>query len=85
MLWRHQNSLQHPNLKGAYEPRDPRFVTQAKDAASHRGYEKWHRALDAEISDWIRNNPNATMEDFEEYLSQRYSQPDLSDRFPNGL
>ena len=76
---------QHPNLKGLYQARDPRFVTQAKDAASHTGYQHWHRNLDAEVSDWIRNNPNATPQQFENYLRTRYSQPDLQNRFPNGL
>jgi hypothetical protein len=39
----------------------------------------------AEVSGWVRNNPNATPQQFENYLRQRYSQPDLQNRFPNGL
>ncbi len=81
----HKALEQHPILKGVYQARDPRFVTQAKDAASHRGYQTWHRNLDAEVSGWIRSNPTATPQQFEGYLRQRYSQPDLSNRFPNGL
>jgi hypothetical protein len=76
---------QHPNLKGLYQGRDPRFVTQAADAASHRGYQQWHRNLDTEVSGWIRGNPNATQQQFEGYLRGRYQQSDLSVRFPNGL
>lgn len=81
----HKALEQHPNLKGVYQARDPRFVTQAKDAASHQGYQQWHRNLDAEVSNWVRSNPNATPQQFENYLQLRYSQPDLSGRFPNGL
>ncbi|MGC4002697.1 MAG: hypothetical protein QM811_05985 [Pirellulales bacterium] len=29
---------EHPNLAGQYQPRDPRFTTQAIDEAAHRGY-----------------------------------------------
>ena len=51
---------QHPNLAGKYLPRDARLTTQAIDEAAHRGYQAWHRALDAEVAQWIRNNPQAT-------------------------
>ena len=40
----------HPIRAGKYQPRDPRFTTQAVDEASHRGYQMWHRELDAEIA-----------------------------------
>ncbi|MCG3180039.1 MAG: hypothetical protein BIFFINMI_02393 [Phycisphaerae bacterium] len=75
----------HPNLRGQYQARDPRFVTQAKDLPSHRGYQRWHRELDAEVTNWVRRNHQATPADFEAYLRHRYSQPDLINRFPNGL
>ncbi len=81
----HRALEQHPNLKDLYKARDPRFVTQAKDASSHRGWPTWHRELDAEVSGWVRSNPNATPQQFKNYLRQRYSQPDLQNRFPNGL
>jgi hypothetical protein len=81
----HRATEAHPNLTGQYQARDSRFVTQAKDAPSHRGYQHWHRDLDNEVIQWIQRNPQATTADFETFLRQRYSQPDLLDRFPNGL
>jgi len=75
----------HPNLKGVYGARDPRFVTQAKDLASHRGYDTFHRNLDAEVAGWVRGNPNATQAQFESYLRGVYQRPDVSALFPNGL
>jgi RHS repeat-associated protein len=81
----HKTLEQHPKLKGLYEPRDARFVTQAKDITSHKGYQKWHRQLDKEVSDWLKNNPNANPQQFENYLNERYNQPDLKDFFPNGF
>jgi hypothetical protein len=76
---------QHPNLRGAYQARDPRFVTQARNALSHRGYQRWHRDLDAEVAGWIRGNPNATQAQFESYLRGVYQRPEVLERFPNGL
>jgi RHS repeat-associated protein len=70
--------------QGLYRPRDPQFTTQAKDPESHRGYQGWHRDLDAEVSLWIRLN-EPTQEQFENYVRQRYQQPDLRGRFPCGL
>jgi hypothetical protein len=77
----------HPALKGHYKSRDPRFTTQAADAASHRGYQTWHRALDKEVVQWLRDpiNKAATPEQFEAWLRSRYAQPDLKQRFPNGF
>jgi RHS repeat-associated protein len=81
----HRALQQHPNLRGAYTARDPRFVTQALDLDAHNGWQTWHRELDAEVATWIRNNQGATQQDFENYLRQRYNQPDLKKKFPNGL
>jgi RHS repeat-associated protein len=75
----------HPLLSGIYTSRDPRFVTQARDAAAHRGYDRFHRNLDAEVSGWIRANPNANQSQFEFYLRGVYQRPDVNQRFPNGL
>jgi hypothetical protein len=76
---------QHPNLAGKYTPRDPRFTTQAIDKAAHNGWPRWHRDLDAEVGQWIRQNQGATKDQFETWLRWRYSQPDLKARFPNGF
>ncbi|MGL4419168.1 MAG: RHS repeat-associated core domain-containing protein, partial [Gemmataceae bacterium] len=77
----------HPTLKGNYTPCDPRFTTQAVDEASHKGYQKWHRELDQEVIDWLRDPKNraATTKQFEDWLRWRYGQPDLKARFPNGF
>jgi hypothetical protein len=75
----------HPNLRGVYSARDPRFVTQAKNLAAHRGYDTFHRNLDAEVAGWVRSNPNATPAQFESYLRGVYQRPDVLERFPNGL
>ncbi|MCC5830617.1 MAG: hypothetical protein JJU36_14315, partial [Phycisphaeraceae bacterium] len=75
----------HPSLKGAFDRRDPRFVTRASDGASHRGYQRWHRDLDNEVVNWIERNPDATPDDFLSYLRELYKRPDLVDRFPGGF
>jgi len=67
----------HPKLKGIYTARDPRFVTQAKDLASHRGYDRFHRDLDTEIVNWIQANRNATQQQFETHLRSVYQRPDV--------
>jgi hypothetical protein len=75
----------NPNLAGEYTQRDPRFVTRGVDEAAHRGYQTWHREVDTEVTGWLRANRNATPEEFELYLRNRYGQPDLRHRFPNGF
>jgi hypothetical protein len=47
---------ENPNLAGRYSARDPRFTTQAVDAAAHRGYQTWHRQLDEEVVGWLQRN-----------------------------
>ncbi len=76
---------QHPTLRGHYQPRDPRFTTQAIDDAAHRGYQTWHRQLDREVVQWLKDTPAATPQQFESWLRWRYRQPDLLERFPNGF
>jgi RHS repeat-associated protein len=76
----------HKNLKGLYKARDSRFVTKAKDYASHHGYQQWHRELDDEVVEWLEGpGKDATPEQFVQYLRGRYSQPDLVERFPDGF
>lgn len=72
-------------LRGIYELRDPRFVTQAKDLPSHIGYQHWHRELDREVREWIGERPDVTPAEFESFLRERYQQPDLRERFPRGF
>jgi hypothetical protein len=78
----------HPNLKGKYKYRDERFMTQALDAESHRGYQQWHRDVDKEVAKVLRNPDNDwwTEREFESYLRELYNtDPRLVERFPNGL
>lgn len=75
----------HPNLKGVYSARDPRFVTQAADKAAHNGYDTFHRNLDKEVAGWVRSNPSASQSQFETYLRGVYQRPEVLQKFPNGL
>ncbi len=75
----------HPTLKGLYKVRDERFVAQAKDEESHCGYQEWHRAVDREVVEWLRETGNATPKQFEAFLRQIYSRPEMRVRFPNGF
>jgi RHS repeat-associated protein len=72
----------HPNLKGLYKYRDPRFVARAKDLASHKGYQQWHRNLDTRVVHWLKTHQNATPKQFESYLRGEYSKPYLRALFP---
>lgn len=74
-----------PNMMGVYMKRDARFITLAKDLTSHRGYQTWHRQLDAEMVTWLEGNPTASPRDFERYLDNLYGRQDLLVRFPKGL
>lgn len=75
----------HDTLGELYEPRDERYVAKAKDKESHCGYQKWHRDVDLEVIQWLRDNPKATQEEFEAFLREIYSRPDMLKRFPSGF
>lgn len=75
----------HPVLRGLYKPRDPRFITQAKDEPSHCGYQSWHRDVDEEVIAWLRRFRRATPAEFEAFLRELYSRPAMRARFPNGF
>ncbi len=83
----HKALGRHPTLKGKYKVRDKEITTRAVDRAAHRGYQKWHRELDAEVAQWIADpvNRNASQEQFETWLRWRYGQPDLKTKFPEGF
>jgi hypothetical protein len=76
---------EHETLRGLYKPRDERFKTRAKDKASHCGYQQWHRDVDAEVINWLRDFPRATPEQFLKMLREIYNRPDMLKRFPNGF
>jgi hypothetical protein len=75
----------HPNLRGLYKPRDPRFVARAKDEPSHCGYQEWHRKVDEEIIDWLDKTSDATPQQFMDKLRELYSRPEMRARFPHGF
>jgi hypothetical protein len=75
----------HPTLKGLYKPRDPRFVTRARDEQAHCGYQEWHRKVDKEVVDWLNDNSKATHKDFMDKLREIYSRPEMKERFPHGF
>jgi uncharacterized protein (DUF1800 family) len=75
----------HDNLRGFFKPRDPRFVAKARDEQSHCGYQEWHRKVDAEVIRWLREHPEATVEEFVARLREIYNRPDMLERFPRGF
>jgi hypothetical protein len=75
----------HETLRGLYKPRDKRFKTRAKDQDSHCGYQEWHRKVDAEVIQWLKDKREATPEQFMEKLREIYSRKDMLERFPHGF
>ena len=75
----------HKNLRGKYRLRDNRFEALAKEPVSHQGWEKWHRDLDKEVAEWVRDHIDATEATFEAWLRTRYAKEDLVERFPTGF
>jgi hypothetical protein len=76
---------EHDTLRGYYKPRDPRFVTRAVDEQAHCGYQQWHRDVDKEVIKWVDDHRQATPKQFEAFLRQIYSRPDMRTRFPHGF
>jgi hypothetical protein len=72
----------HKTLRGIYKQNDPRFIYRAKDLASHRGYQRWHRRVDEEVVEWLERHKHATPEEFERYLHNLYQKPWLRERIP---
>jgi hypothetical protein len=75
----------HPTLRGLYKPRDKRFKTRAKDKDSHCGYQDWHRKVDAEVIQWLKDKRDATPEQFMKMLREIYNRRDMVERFPDGF
>jgi uncharacterized Zn finger protein len=75
----------HPTLTGIYKPRDPRFISRAKDEKAHCGYQDWHRKVDDEVIRWLIEHEKATARQFEDFLRSIYSRPEMRQRFPNGF
>ncbi|MCY1081169.1 Wall-associated protein precursor [Archangium lansingense] len=75
----------HRTLRGQYKARDPRFVTRAVDEQAHCGYQEWHRKVDAEVVEWLKEHRDATSKQFEAFLRTIYDRPDMRVRFPHGF
>lgn len=73
---------EHPTLKGVFEREDAAFKNRAKDADAHKGYQQWHRDVDNATVDWLQNNPNATSQQFKDFLNGLYQQPNISSKIP---
>ncbi|WP_225412190.1 Wall-associated protein precursor [Stigmatella hybrida] len=76
---------EHRTLRGLYAQRDARFVAKAKDKESHCGYQDWHRKVDAEVIQWLRDHDKATPAQFMQKLREIYSRKDMRERFPHGF
>ena len=76
---------EHETLSGHYKARDPRFVARAVDEEAHCGYQEWHRKVDEEVIAWLRRYSRATAQQFEAFLREIYSRPDMLKRFPRGF
>jgi hypothetical protein len=76
---------EHNILSGLYEPRDKRFVAKAKNLESHCGYQKWHRAVDEEVIQWLDRFPKASQKQFEAKLREIYRRPEMLERFPHAF
>ncbi len=76
---------EHKILRGLYEPRDKRFIAKAKDEKSHCGYQQWHRDVDKEVVEWLKDHDKATPEEFMKLLRDIYNRKEMLERFPNGF
>ena len=76
-----QNAAQaNPNLKGIVT-RSSCGTVQASKTEDHRGYQTWHRKVDAEAVEWLYNTPHATLADFCNYMNGVYGTDDMTARF----
>ena len=71
----------HDTLKGVFERND--LLVQALDKASHNGYQTWHREFDDKVVRWLKENDQATIEEFLSFLQGLYNQTDLQQKFPD--
>jgi len=71
---------EHRTLSGVFN-RD-NFIVQGLDAASHNGYQAWHRPYDQEVVNWLSDNPRATPEQFLSSMRDLYQRTEMDKRFP---
>ena len=72
---------EHKMLKDIFGRDD--LVVQARDLASHRGYQEWHRRYDFEIVRWLEINKSAGTNNFLNFLQDFYDKPEMQKRFPD--
>ena len=76
-----QNAAQNnPNLRDIVT-RSNGGTVKASTAADHRGYQTWHRDVDANTVKWLGDNRYATLADFCNYMNGVYGTADMTARF----
>jgi hypothetical protein len=55
------------------------------DEKAHCGYQEWHRKVDAEVVQWLKDHRQTTSKQFEAFLRKIYDRPDMRERFPHGF
>ncbi len=75
----------HEVLSGVLRRDD--LLVQARDLASHRGYQRWHRTYDEDVIRWLGSNEgrSASARQFLEFLQNVHLSPNLQHRFPTAV
>jgi hypothetical protein len=68
----------HSTLNNIFNRND--FVVQAFDKASHNGHFGWHQLYDQTVVKWLKENPDASIDEFLSFLYDTYANMDF--RFP---
>lgn len=74
---------EHKTLNGIFNRDD--IIVQGLDAASHTGYQTWHRAYDDQVIRWLAEHQTATRNEFLTFLADLYSTDEMRRRFPQAL
>jgi hypothetical protein len=67
---------------GMLDRNAPRFMARARNIWCHFGWQRWHRAVDKELSGWLGETAAAGLEDFLQFLKSVYDRPSMKYRFP---
>jgi hypothetical protein len=57
-------------------------MARARNIWCHFGWQRWHRAVDKEVSEWIRRYDGRDVEEFLRFLRGVYDRPAMKYRFP---
>ena len=76
-------ALENHALNGLFERAGS--LVQALYKHSHNGYQTWHRAIDNYMVNWLKNNPNASPNQFWRELYNQYNTKDMIKRFGEGV